>query len=183
MYNNGTYYASGDTLDLMMKNLHVNLRYHHGVDETYELDTKPSEQSEMPMRVMTNKFITTAVLGGHKPKQTMKRFAKTTGLKLLDRETLEHNLRAMGRGRKPNEPIVKEKVEKPENAVYDYYESETVNGELVVYGIKRAEVARFNLSPTPKNDYTRPVQQPSPYQQPHLPAEPGMVLFNNAVED
>ena len=87
-------------------------------------------------------------------------------------------MRAMGRGRKPNEPIVKEKVEKPENAVYDYYESETVNGEF-----GGANASGVNLSPTPKNDYTRPVQQPSPYQQPHLPAEPGMVLFNNAVED
>lgn len=180
MYNNGTYYASGDTLDFMIKNLHVNMRYHYGIDETYELDTKPSPQSEMPVRIMNKKFITTAISGGGKTKQTMKRFAKATGLKLLDRETLENNLRAMGGSRKSDEPIVKEKVEKPENAVYDYYESETVNGELVVYGIRRAEVARFKLAPTPKNDYTRPIE-PSPfrpYQQPKLPAEPGAILAN-----
>ena len=128
------------------------MRYHYGIDETYELDTKPSPQSEMPMRIMNKKFITTTILGGGKTKQTMKRFAKTTGLKLLDRETLEHNLRAMGGSKKPDEPTPKEKVEKPENAVYDYYESETINGELIVYGIKRAEVARFALAPKAKND-------------------------------
>lgn len=152
IYNNGTYYASGDTLDTVIKNLHVNMRYHKGIDETYELDTKPSPQSEMPVRIMNKKFITTTILGGGKAKQTMKRFAKSTGLKLLDRETLENNLRAMGDSRKSDEPIVKEKVEKTENAVYDYYESETINGELVVYGIKRAEVARFALAPKTKND-------------------------------
>lgn len=177
MYNNGTYYASGDTLGIMMKNLHVNLRYHKGIDETYELDTKPSPQSEMPMRIMNKKFITTAILGGHKPKQTMKRFAKATGLKLLDRETLERNLRKMS-GRNPDEPVVKKSIEKSEFNIYDYYESETVNGELIVYGIKRAEVARFKLAPTPKNDYTQPFIQQDPYQKPKLPAEPGMVLFN-----
>lgn len=151
MYNNGTYYASGDTLGIMMKNLHVNLRYHKGIDETYELDTKPSPQSEMPMRIMNKKFITTAILGGHKPKQTMKRFAKATGLKLLDCETLEHNLRKMS-GRNPDEPVVKKSIEKSEFNIYDYYESETINDELIVYGIKRAEVARFALAPKAKND-------------------------------
>ena len=180
MYNNGTYYASGDNLDFMLKNLYVNMRYHHGIDETYELDTKPSPQSEMPMRIMTKKFITTTILGKRRGISATKRQAKATELKLLDRETLEHNLRAMGDCRKYDEPIVKEKVEKPENAVYDYYESETVNGELVVYGIRRAEVARFKLAPAPKNDYTRPIE-PSPfrpYQQPKLPAEPGAILAN-----
>lgn len=178
MYNNGTYYASGDTLDFMIKNLHVNMRYHYGIDETYELDTKPSPQSEMPVRIMNKKFITTAILGGDKTKQTMKRFAKATGLKLLDRETLEHNLRKMEK--KKAEPVAKENVEKSEFNIYDYYESETVNGELIVYGIRRAEVARFTLAPTQKNDYTRPIEQSPfrPYQQPKLPAEPGSILAN-----
>lgn len=118
-YNNGTYCASGDTPDKLIKNLQVTLKYRYGIHESTILDTKPSPQDEMPIQVMDKKFVSKQILGKHPRKEAAKkRFAKAVKFNLLDRETLERGLREMAG--ETNAPA-------KESAPQDIFDTEHVN--------------------------------------------------------
>lgn len=157
-YNNGTYYASGDSLDKMMKNLQVSLKYHHNVDEVAVLDSKPSSEFEIPVYLMDKKFVTPNIKGIH-PKKEREKKRKISeakkGLKLLDRETLEKSLREMaddyvinGVKEEPKEEVVVENkpiVVQKEDREYDYKIVEDEDGKrLVIFEL--VKVAEWKLA-------------------------------------
>lgn len=151
VYNNGTYYSSGDTLDKLLKNLGVNLRYRCNIHEVTILDTKPSPQSEIPISVMSKMFVSENILDKHARKTKKK---KAAALKLLDRETLENNLRAMAEkiASEEAEPVAaQEEVAKTvlptpsADSEYDYKVVEDENGKrLVIFEL--VKVAEWKLA-------------------------------------
>ena len=154
-YENGIYYASGETLDLLIKNLHLTMKYRYHKDSHGDLviDSKPSLQSDMPMRIMTKNFITAAILGGLKHRENKKKYKEKGGLKLLDRETLEKNLRNMADRdfvingeEKPKEVKKADKIAEFLNKEYDYKVEEDSEGnkKLVVFELVR--VAEWKLA-------------------------------------
>ena len=89
------YYASGDNLKSLLDNLKVNLKYRHHIDEVLALDVKPSSPDEMPVGYMEKRFVTSKVLGQHPRKEQIAKRKTKKKLMLLDRETLERNLKKM----------------------------------------------------------------------------------------
>lgn len=147
-YNNGKYYSSGENLDALLKNLIVSLRYRYGINEVPVLDSKPSPQSEMPVRIMTKRFLGANVLDKHRKKKSV---VYSTGPKLLSREELEKSLIALNREEGGIEEVKKEepkKMEVPEPSVdreFDYKIEEDENGKrLVVFEL--VKVAEWKLA-------------------------------------
>ena len=126
-YKNGTYFASGNTLDKMMQAMKNRL---YTVDRvpfsSVVLESKPCLHSEMPLQYMKKAFKT--------------RFWNPKGYEPQDsREIMEKEMTE-------NKVI----VEKPQKQKYDKYIHKVENGILIVYGF--VKVAEYPLAKTESND-------------------------------
>lgn len=165
-YENGTYYASGNTLDKMLYCIKRSLWTKKRISvKGVILATKPSEQGDVPLSIFSNLFKTKYWFGN-------------SGCKAETAQKQEQ---------KPAE----EKPMGPSSVMkYDYYDTRVENGTLVVYGIARHRVAEYKLNP---DAYLPPITVPdtqpktTPYGSPQQPfAEPQIrydSVIGNSVED
>ena len=146
--DNAHYWGSGRTMDDLVKHVKFTLYSAKKCSTAgYMIASKPTPQDEVPLEVMDKKFQTRAWYGG-KNKQ-------------------EQIIVAKAMAQEAKKDAVIETTPKKE---YMYYETEQVDGTLVVYGIVREEVARFNLNPNapkptvevPKKQFDWNTQQKQP---------------------
>lgn len=128
MKDNAHYWGSGRTLDKLVQNCKNTLyQAHKGVStHGYYLDSKPTPIDDMPVEIMNKSFQTRAWYGG--------RTKKAEALGGVNTQTTEPTKRA------PRKQTVQE-------IDYDYYDHKFVDGELIIYGVVRKEVARYKLNP------------------------------------
>ena len=163
-YENGTYYASGNTLDNMLycikRTLYTKKRISvRGVI----LASKQSEQGDAPLQLFKKLFKTKYWYGNNFTPKTEE--AKTKDI---------------------SRPL----PEPTGNLEYDYYDTRVENGMLVVYGIARHRVAEYKLNP---DSYLPPITVPdtqpkiTPFGSPQQPfAEPQIrydSVIGNSVDD
>ena len=155
IYNNGTYYASGDTLDLLMKNMKTIVCYKSKIYEPMAFDTKPVESlDEVPMKVFSHmfiaKYINPPVRKPKKKKTYTFEQAWANRPQLLDKETLEQNLSKMTQDKKTEDKAPKLTPEKPKEKSgtgtgrFSYRVSEGENGKvLTVYEL--VEIGKWQI--------------------------------------
>lgn len=171
IYENGTYYASGNTLDKMLYCIKRSLWTKKRISvRGVILASKQSQQGEAPLNLFSNLF------------KTKYWFGVTSG------HTESEQPEVKKQTKDADKPMGPASVMK-----YDYYDTRIEDGVLVVYGIARHRVAEYKLNP---ESYLQPVtvidQAPkitpfgSPYQQTQGP-KPGDIRYDavieNAVED
>ena len=157
IYNNGTYYASGDTMDILMKNMKTIVWYKGKIYEAMQFDTKPVDSlNEVPMRVFSQMFIARYINPALRKTKTKKVFTTKTqnsGLVELDRQTLESNLAKMTATTKektedkaPNLPTDTQKEKSgSRSGIFSYRLSDGENGKvLTVYEL--VEVGKWEIS-------------------------------------
>lgn len=123
--DNAHYWGSGRTLDDLVKHVKYTLYAAKKCSIAgYYIASMPTPQEDVPVDVMSKMFRTRAWYGGRQSKEkaieSAINFQKANAIATTANE-------------KKN---------------FTFYETETVDGTLVVYGIIREEVARFNLAPT-----------------------------------
>lgn len=122
-YENGTWFASGRTLDMLVKRMKVRLwtDKHVSMRQVY-LDTNKSNITDVPVDKMTKVFRT----------KFWRDYQRTA------EQSLEQ---------KPVEKPAEQKVFSRDlgEVKYDYYEYKVKDGHLVVYGILRREINSFDL--------------------------------------
>lgn len=134
-YENGMYWASGRTLDDLMRNMKHRLYLEKGVSrrQVY-LDTKQSTRLDVPFNRMSNifygKFWKNKMSKQDADKDRMLNIAAKTATELTDPAPVE-------------EPVATP-TEKPTKQ-YDYCEYEEKDGLLVVYGVKRVLITSYEL--------------------------------------
>lgn len=121
-YENGTYFASGRTMDKLVARMKMVLWSSKGVSarQVY-LDTKQSSEYDAPVEKMSNMFRGKYWKSNRAP-------------------SYPTSIAVVPLGTTP----VSEKKNTP-TPVYDYYEYKVNDGRLVVYGIMRREVNSFDL--------------------------------------
>ena len=159
VYNNGTYYASGDSLDTLIKNMKTVVCYKGKIYEPMELASKPVESlDQVPMRVFNHMFIAKYInptLRRTKPAKRKYTFkTPNTGLVELDRQTLEKNLTKMAQGENTEDKAPKLTPDEPKEksgvrtGQFSYRVSEGENGKiLTVYEL--VEVGKWPISVEP----------------------------------
>lgn len=159
VYENGTYYASGTTLDKMLYCIKRRLWTDKKISvRGVILASKQSDPSEAPISVFKSMFLT--------------KYWYPKGDDVV-RTT----------------PKTSAPVETVKEQTYDYYDTLTTGDELIVYGILRKEVARYKLNPNKMALPTSaPTQLPkiTPFGSPQQPFEPQVrydTCINNAVDD
>lgn len=155
IYNNGTYYASGDTMDILMKNMKTIVCYKSKIYEPMQFDTKPVESlDEVPMRIFNHMFIAKYINPSIRKTKVVKKKklvpAKPT-LVELDRQTLEHNLTKMVQKENTEDKAPKLTPDEPKEksgmktGKFSYRVSDGENGKvLTVYEL--VEVGRWEIS-------------------------------------
>lgn len=119
-YENGTYYASGNTLDTMLYCIKRSLWTKKRISvRGVVLASKQSEPGDAPLQLFKNMFKTKYWFGNGDTQDKTKEQTKST-----------------------EKPIGPASVMK-----YDYYDTRVENGVLVVYGIARHRVAEYKLNP------------------------------------
>jgi len=165
-YENGTYYASGNTLDKMLYCIKRSLWTKKRISvKGVILATKPSEQGDVPLSIFSNLFKTKYWFGNNACKA----------------ETVQ----------KQEQKLVEEKPLDPASVMkYDYYDTRVENGMLVVYGIARHRVAEYKLNPdSVSSPFTVPYTQPkiTPFGSPQQPLTEPLVRYDsvmtNTVDD
>lgn len=162
VYENGTYYASGNTLDKMLYCVKRRLWTDKKISvRGVVLASKQSTPADAPVNLFTKTFKT--------------KYWKDDGVQVDDYSV-------------DDKPVTKT-LSKPKEPEYDYYETLSTGEELIVYGILRKEVARYKLNP---NQIALPTSAPTqllrvtPFGNPQQPFEPQVrydTCINNAVED
>lgn len=119
-YMNGTYFASGHTMDNLVHRMKAMLYNKKRVSASLVwLNTKQSTIDEVPIHLMTNMFRTkywfSEKSSAKKPAVQKPATEKTSSTK------------------------------EPNNVKYDYYEYKVKDGRLVVYGVLRREINSFDL--------------------------------------
>ena len=122
--DNAHYWGSGRTMDLMATHV-KNTLYAAKKCSTagYIIASKPCEYAEVPLDLMDKKFKTRAWYGGKGKEYALPPIAES----------------------KPKTAKAT-KVAEPEQ--YDYYETAMEGHDLVVFGIIKKQVARYNTLPT-----------------------------------
>lgn len=141
--NNAHYWGSGRTLDLCAAHVKGTLYQAHkktgGISTAgYYIASKPTAYADVPVDLMDKKFKTRAWFGG-------------TG-----KEYVNNKPEIV----KKAPTVVKKVVEEPH---YDYYETAMDGHDLVVYGVIKKQVARYNTIPAPVSDVKPadiPAEQP-----------------------
>lgn len=157
--DNAHYWGSGRTMDDLVRHVKFTLYTAKKCSTAgYVIATKPTPQDEVPLEIMDKKFQTRAWYGG-KEKQAQQIMAKAE---------IE----------KAKKDAVIEAAPKKE---YMYYETDQKDGTLIVYGIVREEVARFNLNPNaqkPTDDIPRVKLDIN-----DMPRQPTIAYFADKKED
>lgn len=168
-YENGTYYASGNTLDKMLYHIKRSLWTERRISvRGVVLASKQSTPEDAPTDLFSKTFKTKYWYGRNE-----------FGDYVIQKEE-----------EKPTTKTVAEPLPEPVGELdYDYYDTLTTGDELIVYGILRKEVARYKLNP---NKMVPPVAVPTlepkitPFGCPQQPFEPQVrydTCINNAVDD
>lgn len=134
-YENGIYWASGRTLDDLIRNMKHRLYLEKGISrrQVY-LDTKQSTRVDVPFNRMTNIFYGKF----WKHKMSKQDVDKDRILNIATKTETELT----------EEPVASPVVEKQSvnpTPQYDYCEYEEKDGRLVVYGVKRVVITRYEL--------------------------------------
>lgn len=147
-YENGMYYSSGKTMDDLVYHIKLNFYQNKRISaRQIIIASKQSDPSEAPLDRMSKMF------------KTKYWYEKGEGYK--------------SNQNKPMAP--KKTTEKPvvDDTEYDYYDTLTTDNELIVYGVKRREVARYKMNSA--KPFALPPVAPSvptpvipPYQQPYV---------------
>ena len=127
VYKNGTYFASGNTLDDLYHHMHKRM-YNEAriLKSSIQIESRQSLPSEMPVEKMSKSFKT--------------RYWYPKGVELA----------SSGEIASTEPPKQKRKeVEKP--MAYDHHTYEVVDGKLVIYGVvhKFVKLAEYNLANVP----------------------------------
>lgn len=131
--DNAHYWGSGRTMDLMATHV-KNTLYTAKKCSTagYVIASRPSTWDEVPSELMDKKFKTRAWWGGKGKEQQKVVVVKT-------------------------KTITKQPRKAHQQEQYDYYETKMEGGDLVVFGIIKRQVARYNTLP----DGVAPVATPT----------------------
>ena len=138
-YENGMYWASGRTLDDLIRHMKHRLYLEKGVSrrQVY-LDTKQSTRLDVPFNLMSNMFY-----GKFWKNSMSKKDADNDKLLNIAAKTATE-LTAPAPVEEPVASPAEEPSEKlPEQ--YDYCEYEEKDGRLVVYGVKRVLITSYEL--------------------------------------
>lgn len=139
-YENGMYWASGRTLDDLIRNMKHRLYLEKGVSrrQVY-LDTKQSTRLDVPFNRMSNifygKFWKNSMSKQDVDKDRMLNIAAKTATEPTAPAPVEEPVAS---------PVVEKQSVKPAPQ-YDYCEYEEKDGYLVVYGVKRVVITRYEL--------------------------------------
>ena len=166
-YENGTYYASGNTLDNMLYCIKRALYSKKRISvRGVVLASKQSEQGDAPLQLFKQLFKTKYWYG--------KDYGKAEAVPTPTEEPKQED-----------KPLGPASVMK-----YDYYDTRVENGMLVVYGIARHRVAEYKLNP---DAYLPPITVPDTqpkitlFGNPQQPfAEPQIrydSVIGNSVDD
>lgn len=130
-YENGTYFASGHTLDNLVYRMKQCLYNKKRVPFSQVwLDTKQSTKGDVPVDLMTKMFRTKYWRDGLRtPAQSVQ--ATSTTEKSVEQKVFSRDLGEVK---------------------YDYYEYKVKDGHLVVYGILRREINSFDLRKNNEGD-------------------------------
>lgn len=141
-YENGIYYASHRTLELMAKGVKHQLYLQKKVSTRgYTLANKPTPKEDVPISRMKQAFLTRAYWGN----------------KTVDKLTPEQQ-----RFREKYKDTVKQELPATDEIKYDYYDYRQEGNKLVVIGCKK--IAEYNLEKP-----NEPVEKPSLNGTLHLP--------------
>lgn len=151
VYKNGTYFASGNTVDNLHHRMHKRMYVEARILKSQiQIESRQSLPSEMPVEKMSKAFKT--------------RFWYPKNVELSSVGEIASQEEPKKRVKQPRP------VETP--AVYDHHTYEVVNGKLVVYGVvhKVVKLAEYNLANVPSSSDIKVA--------PTLPEVP-VALFND----
>ena len=151
IHNNGTYYASGETLDTLMKNMKTIVCYKSKIYEPMQFDTKPVESlDEVPMRIFNHMFVAKYINPTIKKVKTKRKYTVVNNGPIeLDRTTLEQNLRKITENKTENKapkltPDEPKEKSGARTGKFSYRVSEGANGKvLTVYEL--VEVGKWEI--------------------------------------
>lgn len=136
VYENGTYYASGNTLDKMLYCIKRKLWTEKRISvRGVVLAGKQSDPSEAPITVFKSMFLTKYWYS--KDSDVVRTTPKTSA-----------------------------PVETSKEQAYDYYDTEYQGDTLIVYGVMKKKVAEYKLGRPPFVPPVAPKIDPVPFQQP-----------------
>ena len=156
--DNAHYWGSGRTMDDLVKHVKFTLYSAKKCSTAgYGIASKPTPQDEVPLEVMDKKFQTRAWYGGKNKQEQI----------IVANATIQE----------AKKDAVIETAPKKE---YMYYETDQVDGTLIVYGIVREEVARFNLNPATKHTVEVPRTR---LDIDDMPRQPTIAYFADKKDD